>query len=724
MATGDLIKLGTLYLGSTKKERPTRPWGPNITPPGAAGPGNIPPHMNYTFYIGDTDFHDAYKIQWREVNDNGKRLLISDRVILWGITWDALNDLGLVFGKNVTIDGQQYILRLLTGGTSRRGSDNYAGGSPTSNEWDRIIVNEAGISGLPVPTSSDLDTTQNSSDLNSTHNQYWNWFYAHTWGQDATAGGRVVRGYNSARYCDDTAKSSQAMGGWRPVLEALNTSPSLKLTSPPENLLGADGNCEDTSKWTKSSVYISLTLDSNNKKYGNYSIRYSISGYGSKATGGFWSRDLLSLVDKSQYYIALVDVKNGNADAAFCKVSFRADGSAYKDGNKLTDSTKFNISYVKISPTDLAAANALTVWGVVTADEGEYAYFDGFRIYQVSQDTFNKIGVDPEYTGEKLGQKFPFTDPTINLTLTEGNTYVIAGSAIESDSGNVVTVWYKFNNGTARAINSGVSDGSTPISFAKNLTYRNKRLWDGATDVVGYDLAEGTNHTLDVWAQDDKGGTSPNQTRTFKVVWNRPPVISGTDKNLGTVSTPPSESFSVTDPEGNPFTIEYYLDNVLFNSFPGVNGQNYTVTIPTDKWLRTSLAQHQLKIRAIDNQGAYSDRIFTFTRTDDRIEFKLNYSNPDVKSFFTTNQKANRILVTMDAVIPVGAVLLVEACNNAYDTNPTWENITSQVQAKRGYHFTNTTSTSGKWGINIHLKVTKGTATETVILNGFGGAFD
>ncbi|WNF07281.1 Ig-like domain-containing protein [Brevibacillus borstelensis] len=316
------------------------------------------------------------------------------------------------------------------------------------------------------------------------------------------------------------------------------------------------------------------------------------------------------------------------------------------------------------------------------------------------------------------------SSPANNETLTEGKGYSISGSATDIDVGDVVTIKYKINNGTARVLRAADSDGSTSINFSKNLTYRNKRLWDGSTDVVGYDLAQNTNHTLTVWAEDDKGGKSPDITRTFTVIWNRPPVISGQDKNLGTISSPPSESFSVTDPDGNPFTIEYYLDNQKFNSFSGVSGQTYTVTIAQNNWLRTSLKQHQLKIRAIDNQGAYSERIFTFTRTDDRIEFTLNYSNASVKSFFTTNQKANRILVTMDAVIPTGAQLLVRACNNAYDAQPTWEDITGPVQAKRGYQFTNTTSTSGKWGINIHIRILKGTATDTVILNGFGGAFD
>ncbi|MFC8686305.1 DUF4082 domain-containing protein [Brevibacillus porteri] len=497
----------------------------------------------------------------------------------------------------------------------------------------------------------------------------------------------------------------------------LNNQPTLKLISPIENLLGAAGNCEDVSLWKRvsnggdaSSV---ISLDAANKVYGNYAFKVSVPT--GQTSEGIFRQIPMS---RQSYYLLMADIKTYNASELRLRYY---NGTIYSD--KSVTSSTYTTPYIKINKDNVGSTDNW-VSASVHGTAGQYGFVDGVRLYEIEKDVYDKIDVDPEYTGDKLVKKYPFTDPTTYLTMTEGAIYSISGSATDPDAGNVLSIWYKINNGTARAINSGVSDGSTPVSFAKNLTYRNKRLWDGATDVVGYDLAEGTNHTLYVWAQDDQGGTSPEQTRTFRVVWNRPPVISGTDKNLGTINTPPSESFSVTDPEGNPFTIEYYLDNVIFDSFPGVSGQTYIVTIPTDKWLRTSLTQHQLKVRAIDNQGSYSDRIFTFIRRDNRIEFKLNYSNPDVKSFFTTNQKANRILVTMDATIPTGATLLVEACNNAYDTQPNWEDITAQVTAGRGYHFTNTTSTSGKWGINVHFKIEKGTATETVLLNGFGGAFD
>ena len=85
---------------------------------------------------------------------------------------------------------------------------------------------------------------------------------------------------------------------------------------------------------------------------------------------------------------------------------------------------------------------------------------------------------------------------------------------------------------------------------------------------------------------------------------------------------------------------------------------------------------------------------------------------------------ASKILVTPTWHIPAGATAKVEACNNGFDEVPTWEDITSQVLINRHYNFTNNTKTAEKWGINIRFTIEKGTATEQVVINGFGGAFE
>ena len=183
---------------------------------------------NYTF--GDTPAAEANQLQWHKIQDGDKTLLICDRVILVNCSWNDLNSQGYITGKEVTIDGAKYKCRVLTGGTGPRSSnDYYSGGTPTNNEWDRFITREEVITGLPAPVSSDLDSTGNATDLNSTHNQFWNWYYVYSWCQETYSGNspyRALRGYYSARYWNYyNATRQNAIVGFRPVLEVLNTDP-------------------------------------------------------------------------------------------------------------------------------------------------------------------------------------------------------------------------------------------------------------------------------------------------------------------------------------------------------------------------------------------------------------------------------------------------------------------------------------------------------------------
>ncbi|WP_197490705.1 Ig-like domain-containing protein [Brevibacillus sp. SKDU10] len=310
------------------------------------------------------------------------------------------------------------------------------------------------------------------------------------------------------------------------------------------------------------------------------------------------------------------------------------------------------------------------------------------------------------------------TSPTNNQTLTENATLNIQGTASDTDKDNVVTIKYRINNGTTRALQSGVSNGSTPISFAKTLTFRTKRLYDGTTDLTGSDLAENTDHTLTIWAEDDQGGKSPEVTRKFRVVHNRPPVINGQNEDLGVFSAIPSKTYTVTEPEGDAFTITEKINGKVIRTFAGTDSKENTATIPLDTWLRLSLtAVHTLTIEATDSKGMTSTRSYTFRRSADKIAFALGKP-------FGTDIAAKRILVTIDATIPAGADYKAEVCNNAFDELPTWEDATNHVKFNRGFIFTNKEKTAEKWGVSVRFSFTRGTATEPVIVRGFGGAFD
>jgi hypothetical protein len=287
------------------------------------------------------------------------------------------------------------------------------------------------------------------------------------------------------------------------------------------------------------------------------------------------------------------------------------------------------------------------------------------------------------------------------------------------DTGNVVTVKYKINNHTVQALQSGVSNGSTPLSFASTLTFSNKRIRDGATDVTGTDLAEYTDHTLTVWAEDDKGGKSSEVIRTFRVIHNRAPVISDEDRDLGSLVNVPAISYSVSEPEQNPFTITEKINNLTIRTFSGEAERQEQITIPHDMWIRLEPGVlHTLSITATDSQGMASTRSFTFTRLVDEIILD-GLTEP-----FETDIMAERILLTPDWNIPLGAEVLVEVCNNAFDEVPVWEDCTIPAKMGRGYVFFNTEKTAEKWGVNFRFRIRKGTAAGETSFFGIGGAYD
>ena len=310
------------------------------------------------------------------------------------------------------------------------------------------------------------------------------------------------------------------------------------------------------------------------------------------------------------------------------------------------------------------------------------------------------------------------TADNFTMSETEGqNEVIVDGSAKDMDANDNIIIKMQINDGTIRNIQSGLSDGSTPIEFSKKITYSNKRVYDGATPISN-DLSENVDHTLKVWADDGQGGISTVEERTFRVIHNRPPVISGTDEDLGELLETPSITYQVDDPEKQTATITERINGQVIRTFDAELGTEYKIEIPIEMWIPLQLEQeHKLTIEAKDTFGAKSTRTYTFTRIEDTIQLELK--NP-----FVTDIAATRILVTPDVYLPIGSTIVIEACNNAFDEVPTWEDITGMAMNKRGFNFTNTEKTAEQWGINIRFTINKGTAHDQVRFNGFGGAFD
>jgi len=186
-------------------------------------------------------------------------------------------------------------------------------------------------------------------------------------------------------------------------------------------------------------------------------------------------------------------------------------------------------------------------------------------------DRVSTIEISANDGQETTVKRFTFTKrnnrPTITLnvkdneTYYEGSTLNISGTAEDKDVGDAVIVNYKIADSRERVIATVVSDAK-PFDYGKVLTFTKSRFYDGNTAVTDT-LVEGQTYTLEVWAQDNKNVLSPVQTRKFKVVPNRAPLIEVTKTPAlegGSLTQDLTIEGKVNDPDGDDVRLTYRLN--------------------------------------------------------------------------------------------------------------------------------------------------------------------
>ena len=178
---------------------------------------NIPGTANGT--LPDSTLHyvsftyagtvDAYRLtsematteEYAKQNKYPHSLFVADHAVTHTVSWDDLNTAGLIFGKDYAAGGVDYTLRAPSVGSGDTGSGESRYGTPSNNEWDRILDKDSG------------------------YVKNWNGIIS-SWGQDVFSGStshRAVRAFYSARSWAYTLSSNQHVTlGFRPVLEVRN----------------------------------------------------------------------------------------------------------------------------------------------------------------------------------------------------------------------------------------------------------------------------------------------------------------------------------------------------------------------------------------------------------------------------------------------------------------------------------------------------------------------
>jgi hypothetical protein len=169
------------------------------------------------------------------------------------------------------------------------------------------------------------------------------------------------------------------------------------------NLLGKDGNAEDTSKWS-ATLNCTIALDSSFKLYGNNSIKVTAS-----ADNVIVRKSIKNLIETGKYYV-LVSVIKPNVDKPVVLEVERSSTTPITTKSLSTSGTATQTQYVKFSGTTFLGDSATDVFLDIQANgtntfawaSGDTFNFDGVRLFEIPQSIYDSLEFDVN--------KFPYVD--------------------------------------------------------------------------------------------------------------------------------------------------------------------------------------------------------------------------------------------------------------------------------------------------------------------------
>ena len=230
------------------------------------------------------------------------------------------------------------------------------------------------------------------------------------------------------------------------------------------------------------------------------------------------------------------------------------------------------------------------------------------------------------------------------------------------------------------------------------------------------DTGVGTSANTVQWrvrAKDVNGAYSGYTSSAVKtVVHNVDPTISGSDTDLGTVTSPPSMAYTVNDQDtDDELTVVESLDgNEIRTIEDAVRNQTYTFALTEAQFAALSNGQHTMQVKVTDTLGNSATRTTTFTRSVTGIEY--------IVGPIETDAAAEKILVSLQYYAAAEDVT-VSVSNNAFDENPTWELATIGLK----HIFSNSTKTAATWGIGVKVQIDKSAGYDTISSRPVSGSY-
>lgn len=205
------------------------------------------------------------------------------------------------------------------------------------------------------------------------------------------------------------------------------------------------------------------------------------------------------------------------------------------------------------------------------------------------------------------------------------------------------------------------------------------------------------------------------------VVTNTAPKIISTSGasgvNLGTKKAAFSFKYTPTDADGDKLTVTEKLDGVIKKTRTNVaSGTQLTFECASTaaEFQKISNGSHTITIQASDGKATAT---FTakFTKTVTKATITL-------KQPLAVEGDITLAIMTVAGSIPADAKYKVETTNNAKDSAPVWQDVTTEVMTNQNIVFENTSNTKGA-AFNFRITVERGSSGVGGYITSVIGAF-
>lgn len=265
-------------------------------------------------------------------------------------------------------------------------------------------------------------------------------------------------------------------------------------------------------------------------------------------------------------------------------------------------------------------------------------------------------------------------------------------TVFDSD-GDKLSIVERLNNKVLNYYNDVDSGTTKELNIPKEKIYS---LPIGETNTISIEVSDGTETVFRKW--------------TF-IRTNTAPIIQViSESELGEIIDPFESKIKINDPEEDSVNVEYIVNRIQLNTNDELEripvytkleeevvlDSELTFTIPKVDWEKLLIGDYELHVIAKDDQGGESKEVISFIRTEDEIEFTTEAIIKDIQP---------QQIVTLFEIKGNPTNVLIEACNNALDESPTWEDITTEARSSIPYTFTNATKTADNWAVATRIKL-------------------